>query len=297
MNAILKSLRNRLPAWARPDHPIAVREMDRLPYLSFHRRSPAGRILVGLMVLVTPCALFFGNIPIQIILLPLSFLTLNWSAPLLGQERRDGTWDSLRLTPYSTQEIVLAKLSAAGRRLGGLLGVLEVGQIASLMAVGLYILMFNARSGYRVFSGAWVQHPAFTGAEQGAIVAAGVGLVGVSLLIPFLDFALTIVLGALASTWTERHESTVIWAILLRAVLLVAFLASGAILIQLATGEQVNPLMIFGGALMGGPIGWTFLGIYDWPWAALATALALLMAEVLALLVALRLTIWRAERL
>jgi hypothetical protein len=31
--------------------------------------------------------------------------------------------------------------------------------------------------------------------------------------------------------------------------------------------------MIFGGALMGGPW-WTFLGIYDWPWAALATALA-----------------------
>jgi len=297
VNAILKSLRNRLPAWARPDHPIAVREMDRLPYLSFHRRSPAGRILVGLMVLVTPCALFFGNIPIQIILLPLSFLALNWSAPLLGQERRDGTWDSLRLTPYATQEIVLAKLTAAARRLGGLLGVLEVGQVASLIAVGLFFLMFNPQTGYRVFSGMWVERPPFSPAEQGSTVVAGAGLVAVSLLIPALDFALTIVLGALASTWAERHESTVIWAILLRAGLLVMFLASGAILIQFTTGEEVNAIMILGGALLGGPIGWTFLGIYDWPWAALATALALLLVEVLALLLALRLTIGRAERL
>ncbi len=121
---------------------------------------------------------------------------------------------------------MLAKLSAAGRRLGGLLGVLEVGQIASLMAVGLYILMFNARSGYRVFSGAWVQHPAFTGPAQGSIVAAGVGLVGVSLLIPFLDFALNIVLGR----WPPPGRSARVdrdRAILLRAVLLVVFLSAG----------------------------------------------------------------------
>jgi hypothetical protein len=88
-----------------------------------------------------------------------------------------------------------------------------------------------------------------------------------------------------------------VWAVLLRALVLGIFLVIGFLLLQTATGEAVNPLMVFAGALLGGPVGWTFLGLYDWPWAALATGAILLLGEVLTLLVTLQITIVRAERL
>ena len=129
------------------------------------------------------------------------------------------------------------------------------------------------------------------------MLVAGLGIVIVSLLIPVVDFGLTIVLGALASTWARQQETALVWAVLLRALVLGVFLVVGFLLLQTATGEAVNPLMVFAGALLGGPVGWTFLGLYDWPWAALATGAILLLGEVLALLVALWITIRRAEHL
>lgn len=298
MPRVTARLLNRLPAWTRTDHPIVARELERLPYLSLGRNSLVWRVLVGLMALLTPCALFFGNIPIQILLLPLSFLALNWSAPLLGTELSGGTWEALRLTPYSTMEIVLAKLSAVGHRLRSLLGLLEAGQVASLMALLLFMVMFNPYTGYRAMSGAWIrQITPPTPVAQSSMLIAGLGIMVVSLLIPAVDFGLTIVLGALASTWARRQETALVWAVLLRALVLGLFLVVGFLLLQAATGEAVNPLMVFAGALLGGPVGWTFLGLYDWPWAALATGAILLLGEVLALLVALWITIKRAERL
>lgn len=97
----------------------------------------AGLMVLGPPVLLLP-SLVLWAIPLGMVL-----------APIIVRERQSGTWEILRTTPYSTEELLLNKAGGALWRLRGLLGSLGSLQAQVLVAIllGLGVIeFFNAMS-------------------------------------------------------------------------------------------------------------------------------------------------------
>ena len=159
----------KLPAWAKPDHPIARRETT-----LWQKSIKKWRWLLALLVLL-PCgcsafcslsalpAAFDANTPFLAVLIFLAWsifigiwLTSGmwaWvlgtfasvsSATVIARERETLNWGMLRLTTLSIKEIIAAKLAALGRLLlwpAAALIVLEMLGISFMALVGLVVVV------------------------------------------------------------------------------------------------------------------------------------------------------------
>ena len=94
----------------------------------YSRSAQAPLCLNALLLLLAPLALFVPSLLVWA--LPLG-LTL---APIVAREREGGTWEVLRATPYSTEEILLTKAHGALRSLRDRLWWLWYVQVQGLIA-------------------------------------------------------------------------------------------------------------------------------------------------------------------
>lgn len=223
--------------------------------------------------------------------LALGWLPLLWSTRIIARETTAHTWDVLRSTPYSLEEIVRAKLAAVLRITAPLLVFLLVGALATSMLAA--------------FAGAWLTAPGQIPPLSDPQVAARLNLMlfmeGVQLAIGLLtlgvDFLLTIALGGLASSLGRGRGGSLAIALLGRILLSGLLFGTTYGLAFVFTPDRANPLTTLSGNLI-------FLshpearGLPVWTWtqalldAALpAYAAQLILALVNLGLVALALTI------
>jgi hypothetical protein len=132
----------------------------------YSRAAEAPLCLNGLLLLLAPLALFVPSLLVWA--LPLG-LTL---APIVAREREGGTWEVLRATPYSTEEILLTKAHGALRSLRERLWWLWYVQVQGLIASLLI------GSGIALVSGALsVSGREWGSSAQNLLCAATIGLV------------------------------------------------------------------------------------------------------------------------
>lgn len=261
-----------LPVWARPAHPVVVRRLAALPAFGGYIHGLHRRRLIGvLMLLLAPCALLTGSLPLQLILLPLSWAPLLWAAPLLSQERQHGTWDLLRLTPYARADLLLANGAGVAYGLRRVMRWLVIGQGVCVLNCLLSLVLVFGSGGYRTLAGEYI-HLADVPPAAG-MLPAFVGIALLSLLAVPLDFGLSIGLGVLASALVTRREAALLLAAGLRIAFSVVVLGAGVVGLTILTGQSPSPLMLFGALLVGGPFGWPLLGVLQAPGAALVITL------------------------
>lgn len=271
-----------LPAWARVTHPVVARRMKALPAIGcFAGRFTRRRLLGVVLILLAPCTLLTGTLPLQVVLLPLSWLPLVWAAALISQERRVGAWDLLRLTPLSAAELLLANGAGIAYGLWRVLRWLIIGQAVCVLNVLLSIVLMLGSGGYRTLTGSYVylvEVPPPAGALPAFVVIALLSLAAVP-----LEFGLSIGLGLLASALVARRDAALVLAAALRIAASLMMLAAGVTVLVALLRRSSAPLMMFGSLLVAGPFGWPLVGILQAPGAMLAITLTMVVCGVLLL--------------
>ncbi len=284
-----------MPGWAAPDHPVAERELGRLPGLVGGLTRNLRGVLVGLLMLF-PCALLTGSLPLHLVLLPLSWLPLAFAAPVISRERAAHTWDTLRLTPFPPGELALAKACAVARHLRPLLTLLLIGQIASFVTAGLFLCSFLGAGGHRTLAGDYRRMAALTPESLPAILVAGLIVSGAALAAVPLDYALSILSGVLASLVTARQEIALTVGLILRALAAGLILLAGVLVFSAGAGIAVDPLSLIGAGMVSGPAGWPLAGLLDWQGASALAALVMLGLQALLIVLLGGAILWQAER-
>jgi len=296
-----RPLTDRLPTWARYDHPIVQRELGRLPPFFSRQGAPlrtttVRMALLALIVAPLMCGCFV--FPWHLLLIPLGWLPLIWAAPVIGHEIAAGRWDMLRTTALSGREIALAKLSAVLYRLLPLLSFMLMGQAVAL-GLGLLAWMTLFSGTVQVFTMSGGSLLPVDVLPPGRMIGLSfLALGGVMLLAvlvsTLLDFVTNAALGALASTLTPRRSTAYVTAFALRAALtgLYALLAA-----NLVAGRPVPFYEPIGLAALAGSPGWAMLALPDSVFGPLVVAAITLAGQALALAAILGLTFRRVERL
>lgn len=298
------SLTDRLPVWARYDHPVVQRELGRLPPFFSKQGAPLRTTtprMALLALIVAPimcgCSLF----PWHLLLIPLGWLPLIWAAPVIGHEVTAGRWDMLRSTALSGREIALAKLSAVLYRLLPLLSFMLIGQ---LIVLGLALLGWIV-----LISGTWQVYTMSGGSLIPVQLMPQNGLVGLPLMIlggimllatlvsTLLDFVTNAVLGTLASALTPERSAAYVTAFTLRAVLTGLYVLLGLLAANLAAGRPMPFYEPIGFAALAGSPGWAMLTLPGSVAGPLLVAVLTLAGQLLALTAILRLTFWQVDRL
>lgn len=288
-----------LPVWARMDNPIVARELAALPQFLGADSRPG--LKIALVALMAPalilCSCGCVGLPWVALTAALSLLPMIWAAGIINRERAANTWESLRVTPYSTRQIVLAKMAAVFYRLLPLLALLLAGQIFSLLiaSTGLAFVSF---SGVVSVSGSVQQ--AFqippSGIQTPVITLLGFFL-AVTLFGTTLDFVTGIVLGGLASSLTGGRGAAVLGAFGLRVLLSLGQTALIFWLVGLLSdGPNILGISrLFGLGVLGG---WVAAVQQPAQFAAqLALEALIIPLQVAVLAVLFRLTLWRAQQL
>ena len=73
----------RRPTWITPSDALLARYRAQLPALFLEKHRYRRRLTFAL-ALLSPFALFFGNVPLHVLLIPLSFAPILWCASLAG---------------------------------------------------------------------------------------------------------------------------------------------------------------------------------------------------------------------
>lgn len=288
--------RFRLPGWAAPDHPIVERELSHLPRLVQRPGHDLRSILTLLLMLLFPCVLLTGSLPLHLVLLPLSWLPLLFAAPAISRERAAGTWDTLRLTPFSPGELALAKACAVAHHLRPLLMLLLAGQVASFLTAGLFLCSFLGAGGHRTLAGTYTRMAAITPEGLPATLAAGLIVVVVALVAVPLDYALSILTGMLASLLATRQEAALAAGLALRTLAAGLILLAGMGVFSAQAGVLIDPLSLLGAGMVGGVFGWPLAGLLDWQGAAALAALVMLGLQALLVLLMAGAVVRQADR-
>jgi len=288
--------RLRLPAWATPDHPVVSRELGRLPDLVREPGRDLRSVLIVLLMLLAPCALLTGSLPLHLVLIPLSWLPVVFAAPVISRERAAGTWDTLRLTPFPAGELALAKAYAVAHHLRPLLALLLIGQAASFLTAGLFLCSFLGAGGHRTLAGDYRRMTAVTAEGLPATVAAGLIVAGVALAAVPLDYILSILTGVLASLLATRQKVGLAVALILRALAAGLILLAGVGAFSAQAGIAIDPLTLLSAGMISGPFGWPLAGLLDWRGAAALAALAMLGVQALLILLLTGTVIHQAAR-
>lgn len=159
------------PSWASPSHPIAQRERQ-----AWQRRWPwqvarIGCLPATVLVLLVPSAcgivfalqefasdpalflltVFFGIGVAQFVLAAFTgLLALIGGALTVAPERAQGNWELLRLTPFTPEQIVAAKVAALLRQLAPLMAgviIMRVLLAFALIVILLLFLIFDGTNG------------------------------------------------------------------------------------------------------------------------------------------------------
>jgi hypothetical protein len=261
---MLHSLLSRLPAlppYMRRDDPLVRRELDALPnFLGEDGRLRGKIILLALVGLgIMPCSCGCGGVPWTLLAFALNLLPLVWGAGTLNRERAADTWGTLRVTPYSVQEIVLAKLSAVTYRLSPLLALLLTGELLSyIVSGGMYAITYGSVSVNLYANGdRLAQNP------DPALPMIALIIFGMMLLITLIGVALTfftnIVLGGLASALTKGRGSAAVLGIGLRAFLTMLLTLVNLLLGLLLISQLGNVLGLSTLAALNQSISWLVL--------------------------------------
>lgn len=266
------------PSWLRRDHPIVARELNALPlFLGRAEESPGFLVIMALVGAgMAGCSCGCGGILLPLLLIPLGWLPLLWAVPVINREVQAHTWDTLRVTPYSVREIVLAKMSAVLYRMTPLLAFMLVGQVISTLSAMIFWWMLSGNALILAISiNGQAAEPSFSrpgGFPGGSDVLVVTALLLLLVLLhTLLDFLVSIVLGGLASALTDNRNLAYLAAFGLRLLASVLLVVSGVLLIGL-----MNPAD----------------GL-----ALAAAGVLLLLAEGGILWGTVQLTVWRAERL
>lgn len=306
---MLHNLRRRLPAWMSARHPLTRRELRALPHFLSQDKAPNSQrnkllIMAFFAVALTPFTCTCGGPLWHPAVIALSLAPLIWAVPVIVRDVESGAWDTLRLTPYSARDLLLAKLYAVVYRLSPLLAFLLAGQaVFSLLAMsGSVILLAGVGSSVSYSTGtATLDLPVMDALQTIQSAGAGVLLALVGVIHVLLDFALSAAIGAAMAVLSNNRTMGYVLGLILRGVLTVLLLLVTVVLVGLFNGGGRAGPETFGMALLFGAPGWALSGFWATP---LATGLGVLVVGgvIAALQVALfqalvAVTAWRAEQL
>lgn len=220
-----------LPAWASLDHPLVQREMEILPaFLGADGNLNVKMLLMAVVGMgLVSCSCSCGGFLWPVLMGALNLLPLLWGAMLVNREQATNRWDMLRATPYTTREILLAKLSAALYRLSPLLALMLAGQLMSYFATSWMLNMVSYSAVATVNGSTFTTGGLPPGAGSGFLALWGVFLVRL-MVTTLLGFVLNLVVGLLASTLTESRGWAYAGAIGLRVIVLVLILGANVLL-------------------------------------------------------------------
>ncbi len=281
-----------------PDHPLVRRELDALPPLLSYD-GPAQRLAVIIAIAALAIAGFScgcGGLLWQGLLFPLGLIPVIWSAQVISREVIGGRWDELRLTPYSVAEIVLAKLAAVVYRLWPLLALMLAVQVASgILSTGFSLVLTG--NAFVYFNGMPLRTPEdslfATGQGMLYLVMAGVLLI-TGAIQTVLDFGLTLAAGALASALTTSRPLAYLGALAGRGLASLLVLPIGLLAGMLLTGGPDRALLSLTLLLLSSSQGMLMLLLPGEVAGVLLAILVILGLEAGALVLLLRLAVWRA---
>lgn len=286
-----------LPAWADRDNPLVVREMAALPnFLGEDGNMTVKVILFGLLALgLVSCSCSCGGFIWNVLLLPLYLMPMFWGCLIINRERATHNWDMLRTTPYSTREILLAKISAVVYRLAPVLTLILVGQVVVyLLTAAFSSLMYS--STYLSVNGTTQQFedPFLMQTPLTVVLLFGISLLTL-ILSTLLTFFTNITIGGLASAMTERREFAYLGSIALRVAVSAGVLALAFGVALLVTGNLEEAAALFGLAGLGqGSI--MLLAVPFNVFQLVVVTGFLVLAQTGTLVGLFRLTVWRANQ-
>ncbi len=287
--------RFQLPAWARHDNPLVRRELQALPlFLGQDGNLSVKRLLLAVLALgLMPCSCSCGGLPWLVLQSALSLAPLLWGALLINREQAAGTWDVLRVTPYSDAELVLAKISAVVYRLSPLLTLLLSGQLAYYLILGFFT-SFTLFSATLTVNGmtAWQTATTPSGAIS-ALLALLLALAAI-VLTTILDFATNIVLGTLASSLASSRGTAYAGAIGLRLLLSLVWLGLGALVIGIIAPEAPLEMSVILSAVQ--PPAWLILAAPASAGPVILIACLMLAIQGALLIGLFQLVVWRIGR-